>query len=136
MKFHNLFVFILNPLKILLLGFLTAICMILLFNADMIPADKLHFMEIPYLQGEILLMVLSGVLLFSFLFALIAEILLAKRRVLGVTLLILGFLMEVASSVINVIHGVSFSSVAVLAVTAFIALMVCVYYWKRGKLLH
>jgi len=136
MKFHNLYVYFLNPIKIIILGLLTALSVLMLLNVNLIPADQWTLPGVTYVQGDAVLIVLVVVLGFSFLFALIAEILLAMRRVAGVMLLVLGYFMEVASSVVNVIHDVSTTSIMGLVVSAFIAYLVCLYYWKRAKLLH
>ncbi|MDD3213271.1 MAG: hypothetical protein PHY64_06340 [Eubacteriales bacterium] len=136
MKFHHLYVYFLNPLKILFLGLLTALSLILYLNVDMLPSDTLRQAGLTYLQGEELLLALVILLGLAFLFALVAEILLAARRVLGVTLLILGYVMDVIGSAVNVVHDTTSNNLTLLVVNALLAALVCIYYWKRAKLLH
>lgn len=136
MKFHHLYVYFLNPIKILFLGALTAVSLILYLNINLLPTDTLRQAGLTYLQGEELLLAMVIVLGLSFLFALIAEILLASRRVLGVTILILGYVMDVISAAVNTVHDRTANNLTILTIDALLAILVCVYYWKRAKLLH
>lgn len=136
MKFHHLYVYFLNPIKILFLGLLTALSLILYLNADLLPADTLQQVGLTYLEGENLLLAMVIALGLAFLFALIAEILLAARRVLGVTILIFGYVMDVVGAVVNTLHDTTYNNFLVLAIDVLLAALVCVYYWKRAKLLH
>ncbi len=136
MKFHNLYVYFLNPIKIIVLGVLTALSLVLLLNAEVIPAESLQYEGVPNLIGSSLLMGLTIALGLAFLFALLAEILLAKRRVLGVTLLICGFLMDVVSAGSAVANAATTNNILVLAGSVLVAALVCIYYWKRARLLH
>ena len=72
----------------------------------------------------------------AFLFALISEVLLAKRRTVGVLILILGYVLNIVSATMSAYNERSPENLIGFGVTLLVGLLVCIYYWKRRRLFH
>ena len=136
MKFHNLYVKFLNPLGLLILAAISVYILLTALGIPLLPSVQSRFTGDGSEAARIMLWIMLGVYVIAFLFALASEILLAKRRPLGVFILILGYLVNVASTVYNAYKVRSTENLAVAALTVLIAILVCVYYWKRRRLFH
>ena len=84
MKFHNLYVYLLNPIGILIRAGIAGLVLLMLLGKTVIPASYQPFDDIAARYGNGALWVVFAFAAFAFLFALWAEVLLAKRRPLGV----------------------------------------------------
>lgn len=136
MKFHNLYVYLLNPLGILLRGALTAVVLLTALNVKVIPDEYNPFDKFAGAGGGTSLWLILGFCAFAFLFAIIAEVLLAKRRVLGVLILLADYVLNVASGVTTARQEPTTENLIALGVMVLISLLVCIYYWKRSRLFH
>lgn len=135
MKFHKLYVVFLNPLGILILAAIATLTLFTALNLQVLP-------EIQQRLGgrdeaaQIMIWILFGAYALAFLFALISEILLAKRRPMGVILLLLNYLLSVASAVYAAYRQPTGENLLTAALTGLIAILVCLYYWRRRRLFH
>ncbi|HNW87737.1 MAG TPA: hypothetical protein PLP25_01250 [Candidatus Limiplasma sp.] len=136
MKFHNLYVKFLNPLGILILLAMAVLVLLTALNITVLPQVQSRIDGDGSSAAQIMLWLMFGVLVLAFLFAVFAETLLAKRRTLGVIILILGYLLNTASAAFTAYNERSVSNFVALGVTLVISILVCVYYWKRGRLFH
>ena len=136
MKFHNLYVMFLNPLGILALLAVAVLTALSALGITVLPAVQDRMDGNGAEAARITLWVMCGFFSLAFLFALISEILLAKRRKLGVAILILGYLLELASSAATAYNERTTENFIALGVTLLISLLVCVYYAKRRRLFH
>lgn len=136
MKFHNLYVWILNPLAILMLAAIAALVLLTAININAVPDVQQRIDGNDAEHAQLLLWIMFGFLGLGLLFQVVSEILLAKRRTLGVLILIFGYLLNTAGSVATAINEPSVSNYVALAITAIISLLVCIYYWKRRRLLR
>lgn len=136
MKFHNLYVWILNPLAILALAAIAALVLLTAININVAPEVQQRIDGNQAEHAQLLLWIMFGFLGLGLLFQIISEVLLAKRRALGVLILIFGYLLNTAGSVATAINEPSTSNYIALAITALISLLVCVYYWKRRRLIR
>lgn len=136
MKFHNLYVWLLNPLGILLLGGLAVIALCALLGVPALPALQDRLDGDGGEAARLMLWFLFGGFTLAFLFALISEVLLAKRRTVGVLILILGYVLNVASATMSAYNDRTPENLIGFGVTFLIGLLVCIYYWKRRRLFH
>ena len=134
MKFHNLYVYLLNPIGILIRAALAALVLTTLLGVTVIPAELHPYDELLAAQGRDVLWILFGFYGLSFLFALFAEVLLARRRPLGALILLADYLFGTASAGLTFWHERTAENLIFAAVTLLISILVCVYYWKRRKL--
>lgn len=136
MKFHNLYVWLLNPLGILLLGGLAVIALCALLGVPALPALQDRLDGDGSETARLMLWFLFGFFTLAFLFALISEVLLAKRRTVGVLILILGYVLNVVSATMSAYNDRTPENLIGFGVTFLIGLLVCIYYWKRRRLFH
>ena len=136
MKFHNLYVWLLNPLGILVLGGLAAIALCALLGVPALPALQDRLDGDGSEAARLMLWFLFGFFTLAFLFALISEVLLAKRRTVGVLILILGYVLNVVSAAMSAYNDRSPENLIGFGVTLLVGLLVCIYYWKRRRLFH
>ena len=136
MKVHNLYVWLLNPLGILVLGGLAVIALCALLGVPALPALQDRLDGDGSEAARLMLWFLFGFFTLAFLFALISEVLLAKRRTVGVLILILGYVLNVASATMSAYNDRSPENLISFGVTLLIGLLVCIYYWKRRRLFH
>jgi len=136
MKFHNLYVKFLNPLGILLIAAMAILALLTALNISVLPQVQTRIDGNGSEAAHLTLWFMFGFLTLAFFFALISEILLAKRRTLGVIILVFGYLLDVVSTGITAYNERTTENIIVLAITAFISLLVCIYYWKRRRLFH
>ena len=135
-KFHNLYVWILNPLAILALAAVAALVLLTALNISAVPEVQQRIDGNNAEHAQLLLWIMFGFLGIGLLFQVISEILLAKRRTLGVLILVFGYMLNTAGSVATAINEPSTDNYIALAITAVISLLVCVYYWKRRRLIR
>ena len=136
MKFHNLYVYLLNPIGILIRAAIAALVLLTILNVTVIPAEYHPYDELYASYGATAMWVIFGFAAFAFLFALWAEVLLAKRRPLGVLILIFDYLLNIANAGWAAWNERSTENLIVAGVTLLISILVCVYYWKRSRLFH
>ena len=136
MKFHNLYVWLLNPLGILVLGGLAAIALCALLGVPALPALQDRLDGDGSEAARLMLWFLFGFFTLAFLFALISEVLLAKRRTVGVLILILGYVLNVVSAAMSAYNDRSSENLIGFGITLLVGLLVCIYYWKRRRLFH
>lgn len=136
MKFHNLYVWLLNPLGILVLGGLAVIALCALLGVPALPALQDRLDGDGSEAARLMLWFLFGFFTLAFLFALISEVLLAKRRTVGVLILILGYVLNVVSAAMSAYNDRSPENLIGFGVTLLVGLLVCIYYWKRRRLFH
>ena len=136
MKFHNLYVWLLNPLGILVLGGLAAIALCALLGVPALPALQDRLDGDGREAARLMLWFLFGFFTLAFLFALISEVLLAKRRTVGVLILILGYMLNVVSAAMSAYNDRSSENLIGFGITLLVGLLVCIYYWKRRRLFH
>ena len=136
MKFHNLYVWLLNPLGILVLGGLAVIALCALLGVPALPALQDRLDGDGSEAARLMLWFLFGFFTLAFLFALISEVLLAKRRTVGVLILILGYVLNVVSATMSAYNDRTPENLIGFGVTFLIGLLVCIYYWKRRRLFH
>ncbi len=136
MKFHNLYVYLLNPIGILIRAAIAALVLLTILNVTVIPAEYHPYDELLASYGTTAMWVIFGFAAFAFLFALWAEVLLAKRRPLGVVILILDYLLNLANACWAAWNERSTENLIMAGVTLLISILVCVYYWKRSRLFH
>lgn len=136
MKFHNLYVWLLNPLGILVLGGLAAIALCALLGVPALPALQDRLDGDGSEAARLMLWFLFGFFTLAFLFALISEALLAKRRTVGVLILILGYVLNVVSAAMSAYNDRSPENLIGFGATLLVGLLVCIYYWKRRRLFH
>lgn len=136
MKFHNLYVYLLNPLGILVRGAMAALVLLTVLNVKVIPDEYNPYDTFVGINSNMALWIIFGFFALAFLFALIAEVLLAKRRTLGMLILIADYLMNVASSIMTARQEPITENWVAVGITVFISLLVCIYYWKRSRLFH
>jgi hypothetical protein len=136
MKFHNLYVMFLNPLGILLLAGAAVLVLLTAIHQAPLSAAINPFDGNGLGKGDMVLWLMFGFLALAFLFALVAEILLAKRRTIGVAILIAGYLLNVVSSFATAYNEQTAENLIALGITVLLSILVCIYYWKRGRLFH
>ncbi|MEA4928364.1 MAG: hypothetical protein VB104_06755 [Candidatus Limiplasma sp.] len=136
MKFHNLYVWLLNPLGILVLGGLAVIALCALLGVPALPALQDRLDGDGSEAARLMLWFLFGFFTLAFLFALISEVLLAKRRTVGVLILILGYVLNVVSAAMSAYNDRSPENLIGFGITLLVGLLVCIYYWKRRRLFH
>ena len=136
MKFHHLYVWLINPLGILAIAAIALLSLLTALNVMVIPEIQTRIDGNGGQAAQIMLWLMFGFFSLAFLFALISEILLAERRTLGVVILILGYVLNIVSSAVTAYNERSTENIIAFAITLLIGLMVCVYYWKRGRLFH
>lgn len=136
MKFHNLYVWLLNPLGILVLGGLAVIALCALLGVPALPALQDRLDGDGSEAARLMLWFLFGFFTLAFLFALISEVLLAKRRTVGVLILILGYVLNVVSAAMSAYNDRSPENLIGFGATLLVGLLVCIYYWKRRRLFH
>ena len=136
MKFHHLYVWILNPLNILVLAALAALTLLTVLNIQAIPDLQSRLDGNGAETAQILLWIMFGCMALSFLFALVSEILLAKRRTLGALILVVQYVMSTASAALTLYNERTTDNLIALCIAAVISLLVCIYYWKRRRLFH
>jgi uncharacterized membrane protein len=134
MKFHNLYVYLLNPIGILIRAGIAGLVLLMLLGKTVIPASYQPFDDIAARYGNGALWVVFAFAAFAFLFALWAEVLLAKRRPLGVLILVFDYLLNLANACWAAWNDRSLENIIIAAVTLLISILVCVYYWKRSRL--
>ncbi len=134
MKFHNLYVYLLNPLGILIRAALATLVLLTLLNVAVVPAALHPYDDILAQYGTDAMWVIFGFLVVAFLFALLAEVLLAKRRPLGVLILLFDYLVTTVSAVMTAWHLRSTENLVTAGITLLLCILVYVYYWKRRKL--
>ena len=137
MKFHNLYVYLLNPIGILIRAAVAAVILLTVLKVPFVPEafhpyDDILRME----QGATVLWVIFGFAALAFLFALWAEVLLARRRPLGVWILLLDYLLNLANAIWSAWKQPATENLIIAGVTLLISILVCVYYWKRSRLFH
>lgn len=136
MKFHNLYVYLLNPIGILIRAAIAALVLLTILNITVIPAEYHPFDDMYARYGTTAMWVVFGFAVFAFLFALWAEVLLAKRRPLGVLILIFDYLLNLANACWAAWGQRTAENLIAAGVTLLISILVCVYYWKRSRLFH
>ena len=136
MKFHNLYVYLLNPIGILLRAAIAALILLTLQGIVVIPGEYHPFDEMFATYGSATMWVVFGIAAFACLFALWAEVLLAKRRPLGVWILILDYLLNLANTCWAAWNERSTQNLVIAGVMLLISILVCVYYWRRSRLFH
>lgn len=136
MKFHNLYVKFLNPLGILLIAAMAVLVLLTALNITVLPQVQTRIDGDGSEAARLLLWFMLGFFTLAFLFALFSEVLLAKRRTLGVVILIFGYLLNTASAAVTTYNEHTTSNIVGLAITVFISILVCIYYWKRRRLFH
>lgn len=136
MKFHNLYVKFLNPLGILLIAAMAILVLLTALNITVLPQVQTRIDGDGSEAAHMMLWFMFGFFALAFLFALISEILLAKRHTLGVIILIFGYLLDVASTAITTYNERTAENIIALAITVLISILVCIYYWKRRRLFH
>lgn len=136
MKFHNLYVWLLKPLEILVLAALALLVLLTALHVTVLPEVQTRIDGNGSEAAQMMLWFMFGFFSLTFLFALISEILLAERRTLGVVILILGYLLDVVSTAVTTYNERTAENIIGLAVTVLISILVCIYYWKRGRLFH
>ena len=136
MKFHNLYVRFLNPLGILILLATAVLVLLTALNVSVVPELQTRIDGDGSQAAQILLWIMFCATTLAFLFAVVAETLLAKRRTLGVIILIFGYLLSTASAVFTAYNEPSTANYVTLGVTLLVSILVGVYYWKRGRLFH
>ena len=134
MKFHNLYVWFLNPLGILLSACVMVLLLLTAYNVTIAPdlQRQLGLNKQPVAHLWVIFAFAAATLLF----AVVSEVLLAKRKRLGVIILIFGYLSSIASAVSTYIGGQNTTNLVSLCIMALIGILVCLYYWKRRRLLH
>ena len=134
MKFHNLYVWFLNPLGILLSALVSVLLLLTAYNVTISPElqSQLGLDNQPVAHLWVMFAFVAATLLF----AVISEVLLAKRKRLGVMILIFGYLSSIATGVSTYIGEKTTTNLVSLCIVALIGVMVCIYYWKRRRLLH
>lgn len=136
MKFHNLYVALLNPLGILLLLAMAVLAGLTAMDISVLPAVQDRIDGNGAQAARLTLWVMCGFFSLAFLFSLLSEILLAKRRKLGVAILIFGYLLDMVSSAVTAYNERTTENIVLFAVAFVLSLLVCIYYWKRGRLFH
>lgn len=136
MKFHNLYVMFLNPLGILVLCAGAVLLLLAALKVFNLPAEYNPFDGNGVGKGDIFVWIMFGFFALSFLFSLFSEILLAKRRTLGVMILIVSYLLSVASSATTAYNEPTVENILALCATVLVSILVCIYYWKRSRLFH
>ena len=136
MKFHNLYVYLLNPLGILLRAALAALVLLTALNVTVIPAEYHTYDDIAAKYGVGPLWIVFGFCALAFLFALIAEVLLAKRRPLGVLILLLDYLMNLGTAGMTAWRQPTTENLIAAGITLLISALVILYYYKRRRLFH
>lgn len=136
MKFHNLYVYLLNPIGILIRAGIAGLVLLTLLGTAVIPAQYQPFDDIAARYGSGALWLMFAFAALAFLFALWAEVLLAKRRRLGLLILVFDYLLNLANALWATWNDLSFENIIIASVTLLISILVCVYYWKRSRLFH
>lgn len=136
MKFHNLYVKFLNPLGILLIAAMAILTLLTALNISVLPQVQTRIDGNGSEAAHLTLWFMFGFLALAFLFALISEVLLAKRHTLGVIILIFGYLLDVVSTAATAYNERTTENLIALGITVFISILVCIYYWKRRRLFH
>lgn len=134
MKFHNLYVYLLNPIGILLRAAIAALILLTALHVTVIPAEYQPYDDVLLNHGDLALWLVFGFSALALLFAIIAEVLLARRRPLGVLILIFDYLMNLANAGYTAWKQPTAENLISAAIVLLISLLVCVYYWKRRRL--
>lgn len=136
MKFHNLYVYLLNPIGILLRGALAALVLLVALKVFTMPPEYASYVAFDGVSESTSLWILFGLRALAFLLAIWAEVLLAKRRVLGVLILIADYVMNVVSAFMTAYNEPTNENILALALIALISALVCLYYWRRRRILR
>ncbi len=132
MKFHKLYVTVINPLGILVVAVVAILMLLVALNASVFTEDA----AIPYLSGleagEVLwtLFGLAGVI---FLFTLATEFLLLSRKRTGILMLSLSLMLGIASNVFSLIRYQEQTPWYSLVLSILISTLILTYYWRRYK---
>lgn len=134
MKFHNLYVYLLNPLGILLRAAIAALILLTALNVAVVPAQYQPFDDLLANSGNLALWLVFGVSVLALLFAIVSEVLLARRRPLGVIILIFNYLLDLATTGLTAWKQPTTENLISAAIVLLISILVCIYYWKRRRL--
>jgi hypothetical protein len=126
MKFHNFYVWVLNPLQLLL--YLAVLVFLVLGLMGITAGGSAEGLSIAIVTGSI---VGIGI---AFLALLIAEVLLAKRKKAGVFLLLLGYLLSVVNAAAALFRERTTLNAVALAASVIVGVLVFIYYRKRRNL--
>ncbi len=132
MKFHKLYVTVINPLGILVVAVVAILMLLVALNASVFTEDA----AIPYLSGleagEVLwtLFGLAGAI---FLFTLATEFLLLSRKRTGILMLSLSLMLGIASNVFSLIRYQEQTPWYSLVLSILISTLILTYYWRRYK---
>lgn len=135
MKFHKLYVAVLNPLGILLTALLTVLMLAAALNAGLIAEDS----NIPYLSNlsslamDAVVWTLFGIVAAVFLFMLVTEFLLVARKKSGIVLLSLSLILGIISNVVSYTRYTEQVPWYSMAISVAVSALVLIYYWKRYK---
>lgn len=134
MKFHNLYVYLLNPIGILLRAAIAALILLTALHVTVIPAEYHPYDELLASSGNMTLWLVFGVSVLALLFAVVSEVLLARRRPLGVLILLFNYLLDLASTGLTAWKQPTAENLISAAIVLVISILVCIYYWKRRRL--
>jgi hypothetical protein len=126
MKFHNLYVWFLNPLQLLV--YAAAMVLLLLGLYGTASGSMVEGLSASTLVGAAI-----GVGI-AFIFMLVAEILLAKRKKAGVVLFLLGYLTTIVNAALSLLKEQTAFAVVSLVIAVVVGLLVFIYYHKRSNL--
>lgn len=135
MKFHKLYVAVLNPLGILLAAILAVLMLAAALNAGLIAEDS----DIPYisnlssLEMDALVWTLFGIVVAVFLFMLATEFLLVARKKTGIVLLSISLILGIISNVVSFARYTELVPWYTMVVSVAVSVLVLLYYWRRYK---
>lgn len=133
MKFHKLYVALVNPLGILLFAILAVVMLIVALDAGLIAEES----GIPYLSGleaGTALWTLFGLAAGMFLLLMTTEFLLVTRKKAGIVTLSVTLLLGAVSTAVSYVLYSAQTPCCSIAVAVAASVLILPYYWKRYKI--
>jgi hypothetical protein len=133
MKFHKLYTRLLNPLVLLLFLSLMVIALLAISGVETLYASA-GLSGISLEQSAAALWVTFSIVTLAFVFFLLTEILLVKRKKAGVVMLLFAYASGVAYSVYSMLQNMRTNMIVSLIINVVVCILVYIYYWKRSNL--
>ena len=113
---------------------IAALILLTALHVTVIPAEYHPYDELLASSGNMTLWLVFGVSVLALLFAVVSEVLLARRRPLGVLILLFNYLLDLASTGLTAWKQPTAENLISAAIVLVISILVCIYYWKRRRL--
>jgi hypothetical protein len=130
LKFHKLYIWLLNPLAILCIAAVAAILLGIALHAGEF-SSLLEIPAIETLTPGLLLWIVFGLVAATLLFYIITEVLLVKRKKAGVNMLIFSYVLSICSGIATAVKSPESMPITSLIVSVCLFVLISIYYWKR-----